>query len=757
MHVWQISGLLARESRAQAALGRYGDLFVLNGPDSALLDARAKGRVAAERMVLIGGEVSALMLGFALVCAIGLRRGLAGERRRLLQRGARRLQLWLALGAEVTALTLAGAVVGIAGGAVAVVLLARRAGIPGGAALGHSLGTPLGSLLVLAAWLAATAAVLGAAHLRDNEARRGRVRLVDVAALGALVAVGLGLARGGLDASAASSGNATLLLLLPGLICFVAAVAAARLLGPAMRSSERLSRSGPLPARLALLALARAPSRTVATAAFLLVSLGLALFAAGYRSTLEQGARDEAAYAVPLDFSLTEGSRLVLPLDAAPTTAYTRLAPGTHVYPVLRRTATVPGSGASVLSPTVLGLPVAALARLHWRSDFSASSPSELARRLGADGPAELRGLPLPSGAATVSLPVRIRGVAVRLDLAAVNAENGVVLVPLGQKGPGSWELTARLPAGLRRIVGLEVSLTNAAAFVLQHREAEGVVASAPSGTTLLGPLSAGSRVLTDWHGWVARGGAALTRTDGVLHLQLRADDAPAPPAGDRRQAAASARQSRDRRKRRAGRLADARVPRGGGPGADRRSRIALPRRAGVGRGVRDRRREPAGDRARREPARHGSPGRAVALRPERRRGARRARAAAAAVRGARARLSPRHRAHAGGGSARPRDDTDSRCRRARRAASRRGRLLARARQRVERRAGRAVRSRGSGRLARHAADAVSAARGRAGRRRSAGRGRCSAWCSRGSSSRSSASRRQPGHPSRRSASSRRG
>ena len=512
MHVWQISGLLARESRAQAALGRYGDLFVLNGPDSALLDARAKGRVAAERMVLIGGEVSALMLGFALVCAIGLRRGLAGERRRLLQRGARRLQLWLALGAEVTALTLAGAVTGIAGGAIAVVLLARRAGIPGGAALGHSLGTLLGSLLVLAAWLAATAAVLGAAHLRDSEARRGRVRLVDVAALGALVAVGLGLARGGLNASAASSGNATLLLLLPGLICFVAAVAAARLLGPAMRSSERLSRSGPLPARLALLALARAPSRTVATAAFLLVSLGLALFAAGYRSTLEQGARDEAAYAVPLDFSLTEGSRLVLPLDAAPTAAYARLAPGTHAYPVLRRTASVPGSGASVLSPTVLGLPVAALARLHWRSDFSAASPSELARRLGADGPTELRGLPLPSGAATVSLPVKIGGVAVRLDLAAVNADNGVVLVPLGQKGPGSWVLTARLPAGLRRIVGLEVSLTNAAAFVLQHREAEGVVASAPSGTTVLGPLSAGSRVLTDWHGWVARGGAALTQ-----------------------------------------------------------------------------------------------------------------------------------------------------------------------------------------------------------------------------------------------------
>ncbi len=510
MHVWQISGLLARESRAQTVLGRYGDLYSLSGPDSALLDARTKGRVAAERMVLIGGEVSALMLGFALVCAIGLRRGLSGERRRLLQRGARRFQLWLALGAEVTALTLSGAVVGVVGGALAVVFLARRAGVPGGASLGHSLGTLLGVALVAAAWLGATAAVVGAVHLRDGEPRRPRVRPLDMAALGALAAVGLGLARGGLSASAASGGNATLLLLLPGLICFVAAVAAGRLLGPLMRRSERLARNGPLPARLALLALARAPSRTVATAAFLLVSLGLALFAAGYRSTLEQGDRDEAAYVVPLDFTLSEGSRLVLPLDAASPARYARLAPGTQVYPVIRRTASVPGSGAAVLSPTVLGLSATALGRLHWRSDFSSTSPAELARRLGADGPAQLRGVALPAGATSVSLPVRIRGVAVRLDLAAEDAEHRVVLLPLGQKGPGTWQLSATVPAGVRQIVGLEISLTNAAAYVLQHREAEGVVASAPSGSLALGSLSADTQVLTEWHGWLALGGAAL-------------------------------------------------------------------------------------------------------------------------------------------------------------------------------------------------------------------------------------------------------
>src|SRR5207248_10490782 len=141
---------------------------------------------------------------------------------------------------------------------------------------------------------------------------RGGVRLLDVAALGAAVVVAVGLARGGLDANTlATGGDATLLLLLPGLVSFVAAVVAGRLIGPLMRAAERAARQGPSALRLALLALARAPSRTVATTAFLLVSVGLALFAASYRATLERSARDEEAFAVPLDYTLSEGSQLV--------------------------------------------------------------------------------------------------------------------------------------------------------------------------------------------------------------------------------------------------------------------------------------------------------------------------------------------------------------------------------------------------------------------------------------------------------------
>src|SRR6185295_9082670 len=106
-------------------------------------------------------------------------------------------------------------------------------------------------------------------------------------------------------------GDATFLLLLPGLVCLAVALAVARLLGPSMRLAERLVRRGPTALRLATRALARAPARTAATASFLTVAFGLALFATGYRATLEQGAGDQAAFAVPLDFTVKEGPRLV--------------------------------------------------------------------------------------------------------------------------------------------------------------------------------------------------------------------------------------------------------------------------------------------------------------------------------------------------------------------------------------------------------------------------------------------------------------
>ena len=165
-----------------------------------------------------------------------------------------------------------------------------------------------------------------------------------------------------------------------------------------MRLGERWTRGAPAALHLAFLALARAPARTVATAGFLIVSIGLALFAASYRATLDDGARDEAAFAVPLDFTLTEGTQLVLPLDAAPLAATTRSRRASRAYPVLRQTATSPGP-----ERRCSHRPSSASRRRRSRSSTGArtsraSRRDAISRRLGADGPAALRGVPLPPG-----------------------------------------------------------------------------------------------------------------------------------------------------------------------------------------------------------------------------------------------------------------------------------------------------------------------------------------------------------------------
>ena len=91
--------------------------------------------------MLVGGSTSALLLGFAIIAAIGLRRGLAAERRRLLARGARRWQAWLALATEVGAMTLAGALLGVGAGSAVVAVIAGAAGQSAWAILVHSLLT----------------------------------------------------------------------------------------------------------------------------------------------------------------------------------------------------------------------------------------------------------------------------------------------------------------------------------------------------------------------------------------------------------------------------------------------------------------------------------------------------------------------------------------------------------------------------------------------------------------------------------------
>jgi hypothetical protein len=516
LHSWQIDDVLRRESQAQTTLEQTDLAFSFSGPDAALIAARDSGKASAQRMVLIGGGVSALLLGFALVAAISLRRGLALERRRLVLRGATRAQLRLALGTEIGLITLAGWLIGVVAGVLAVAGLAGLADLPVGAIVTHTVLRPWALLSLVLSLVVATAVVLIAASGREASASARRIRLLDVAAVGAALAVVVGLARGGLSADKLTSGgDPTFLLLLPGLVCFVGAVVATRLLRPVMLLGERLSRRGPIAVRLALLALARAPTRTLATVGFLVVAVALALFAAGYRATLDRQAEDEAAFAVPLDVTLSQGPKLQLPLDVAPIQRFSRLGPDVRAYPVLRRSADIAGLGSSAQSVSVLGLSPEAFASMHWRSDFSSTRRSKLVQSVNADGLASIQGPTVPAGTTELTLPLRLRGSRLRVDLALRDTRGRIRVVPLGLARQGRSLLTARLAAReALKIVGLELSLPTVERDWYFHNDIEGRTVVAPAGTLTLGPLDAAGddgRALpvVSWRGWVVRGRGA--------------------------------------------------------------------------------------------------------------------------------------------------------------------------------------------------------------------------------------------------------
>ena len=228
LHTWDIARTLSAESRGQNRLESADSAFRLSSPDDELLNADRRGRIAARRLMLVGGSTSALLLGFAIIAAIGLRRGLAAERRRLLARGARRWQAWLALTAEVGAMTLAGALLGVAAGSAVVAVIAGAAGQSAWAILVHSLLTAWTLSALLGAVVGVTLVLAGVTLTRDDETGRRRIQLLDVAALGAAVAIAVGLSRGALDPESVSGGSTVLLLILPALVCFVVAVVLAR-------------------------------------------------------------------------------------------------------------------------------------------------------------------------------------------------------------------------------------------------------------------------------------------------------------------------------------------------------------------------------------------------------------------------------------------------------------------------------------------------------------------------------------------------
>ena len=493
VHPWTVGRVTSEIDRTRSEIETSSTLFQVTGPQASLRAAAATARASERRLLLLGGQAVALLLAFTLLAAASLRRDVEASRRRLAWLGAPGWQLELGTLVEAGAVAVAGTLLGGVIGIGLSAALAGRAGSAVGAVLAHSALSSTG--LVVGLGLALVATVLIAAVLRAPTARIGgvRVTIADVAAVGALVAIVIGITRGPASTSALATGGGTglFLLLLPGLVALVAAVVGARLLAPVLRAVERAGRRGPISARLAALSLARNPGHATVAAVFLVVSLGLALFAGLYRSTLLQGERDAVAYAVPADYVLQENPELLVPVSAVPRPA--------GATPVVRLQAQ---------HATLLGIPASALPGVDgWRSDFSATPLPELARRLAPSEDMTMRGKPVGR---VLRVPVSTSGDDVLVVGLIRTASGGFRPVTLGTtQGSRPVVLSATVPAG-SRLVELIFGLENGGR--LSSNGGTGFQAVAR------GVLTVGG----NWTGWRGTGGVRANVLPGRARLRYQ-------------------------------------------------------------------------------------------------------------------------------------------------------------------------------------------------------------------------------------------
>jgi len=523
VHPWDLAAFQRKVDLAQSRLVERSDIFSVSAPTGTLSDVNATSRIAARRLLVIGGDAAALLLGFAVLVAGWLRRDHDALRRRLVRLGAGPGQRTAATTLEVAAFTLLGTVAGWVAGAGAGGLLARHLGAPGGAAVAHSLLTGTGLVLAAGLALATVVVVLAALLVRGVAVGGLRITVADAVALGALAAILLALARGKADANAlaAQGGTGVLLLLLPGLTVLVLVVVAARLLVPALRLLERVARRGPVSTRVALLSLARAPGQATLASVFFVLALSVAVFAVSYRATLLTGERQQAAYAVPADVVLDEDlTKLVTLQQAAPPEVVSRLGRPT---PVLRDDGFVTGGGGRDF--TLLALPSAAFGRIGgWRSDFSARTPAQLAALIRPSGSTRLPGIDLPADARELELPVTIRGDAVGFSLTVRDRRGDFTSILLGEHNRGVHLLRHAIPAAARggRLLALRVTLPLLAAFAANHRESGTALSVSDNshGALILGRPLADGAALPDWPGWNGTNGLARTgsRLDYIVN-----------------------------------------------------------------------------------------------------------------------------------------------------------------------------------------------------------------------------------------------
>ena len=505
-----VPAYLRRGGAVDDALERSIGRSVFVRPDDQLQAADHRAEVSTRRFQLLGGLAAALLLGFAVVAASGLRRETALLVALLRRRGASAGQVGAVVAAQAVLAGLAGAVLGVLAGAAAVALVASGAGRSVGATAGRAVADATTS----AAVLTGIAAVVVAAVLLWPDARsRALWRVLDLVAVFSLGTAVLAADRGSSDLSA---GSDPLVVTLPVLTAVVAGLVAARLWSPASRLVARLLPARSVAGRIGLLGLIRRPLRPAATVAFLTAAVASVVFAGAYRATLLAADADQAAFQVPLDATLTAASGGPTPasvVDARP-------APdGATLFPVLRVPGAVTRLAGVVDAVPVLGVDAAALPDVHrWsRVTGSSTSAGTLAARLRTA--AVPPGPQLPRGARSVA--VAATGIDPRTDVSLwlATPSGREILVPLHGSG---GRLVGTVPASAAQLHVVAVGLDIDSDYLdrQQHSVGEGTTDQPTVGGVLtLGTVTADGRpVPVDYATW---GSARGTTTPSGDHLRL--------------------------------------------------------------------------------------------------------------------------------------------------------------------------------------------------------------------------------------------
>jgi hypothetical protein len=499
VHPWSVGGFQHDVDRLTATLG--SGQFQVTAPTDTVTAAVAASNVAARRLLLLGGEGAALLIAFTVLAAAALRRDVADARRRLTWFGARRWQVELFTAGEAAAVAIGATALGwIVGGAVAAAI-ASAAGSPPGDVIDHSLLWTGGLLAGLG--VAVAAGLLLYLTVRAPGVQLGRLAItpLDMAALAAIAIVLVGWARGSVGSEQLTGGGGTsaFLLLVPGLIVFAATVVAARVLAPLLRALGRAGRRGPVALRLAAASLARNPGHAAIAATFLVASLGLALFAVAYRSTLQRGQHQEASYAVPADYVLTEDLEQLVPV----------LHGAQDLKTVPTQIDRLSGNVASSATFSFLALPASTLATIGgWRSDFSSKPRAQLASAL-SPSPAALHTLTLPPGR-QFSLPVTGSGDDIGIRAFFRSDLGDYIAVALGHTVAGKQVvLHGRIPFVHATLAQLRFDILNNGR--LTANAGVGIQPSAKGSVVLGTPSVDGKPIANAFSSWLGRNGVSGT------------------------------------------------------------------------------------------------------------------------------------------------------------------------------------------------------------------------------------------------------